>query len=527
MAGLAYCGSCGGEIPATAKFCKHCGADQAPFKLEEQPAVPAQGEAQAGAVESPAPLAPPPQTETAASPPPAEPSPAQPTQPPTAEPAPSAPDAPAWPGAREGAERVAPGADELIGRLATHLQAPGVALAGLSALIGAGVCLAAGLVLAILLPNASFLAVGGGAGLFKETLAQAASFSQANLNIEGLSVSARTVPVLFVLFPILGVAAGAAAMAPRTAGMPARERLLWAGAAGVPFALLMLVISLSVGKVQFDLINSDVKLASGSVFLLSFLWGALGGVLGMLYAFRQASEPVPNPLPPAWARYTGIAWSALRPLLLALVVVGALGTAIWIVQTVADSDYSDFPPRSTAIAVGEQVAYAGDHAIDILPLGAGASQRFAGSYPALPIDQGSYFELSGSGEEGVVPTYNLFDFSSTMPAYLFIPLLVGLIGIVALLALYAGFATARSAGETRAERSAAWGALVGPLWAIAMVLLAALARKTIVGDPTGDSVFVAFLLGGAVMGAVGGLLAAQGGAAPAPSQSAPPPPPGA
>jgi hypothetical protein len=420
---------------------------------------------------------------------------------------------------------VAPGAGELADQLATHLQAPGVALAGLSALIGFGVCLAAGLVLAILLPHASFLSIAGGAGLFKETLAQAASFSQANLNLSGLGVAVRTVPVLFVLIPILGVAAASAALAPRTAGMQPRERLLWAAAAGVPFALLMLIAALSVGKVQFDLFDTDIKLASGSVFLLSLLWGSLGGVLGMLFAFRQAPEPMPELLPPGPARYAGIAWSALRPLALALAAVGVLATAIWVVQVAREADYHEFPPRSTAIAVGEQIAYAGDHAIDVLPLGAGASQRFVGNYPALPVSQESYFELADGGSEDVAPTYNLFDFSSTMPAYLFIPLLIGLIGIVALLALYAGFAVARGIGEQRPDRAAAWGAVVGPLWAITMVLLAALARKNIVGDPSGDSVFVAFLLGGAVLGAIGGLLAVQQGASASPPSSQPGPPP--
>jgi hypothetical protein len=411
--------------------------------------------------------------------------------------------------ARPGAERVAPGMDELVGQLGTHLKAPGVATAGLAALIGAGACLAAGLILAIILPNASFLAVGGGAGLFRETLAQATSFSQANLTVPQFDQTLRTVPVLFVLIPILGVAGGVVALAPRTVGMPPRERFLWAAAAGVPFAFLMLVIALSVGTAQFDLIDGELKFSAGSVFLLSLVWGALGGVLGMLFAFYDAAEPMPSLLPPGPARYAAAAWSALRPLLLALLAVGVLGTAVWVVQVIRDDNYHDFPPRSTAIAVGEQIAYAGDHAIDILPLGAGADEWFAG-YPAIPIDQSQYFDLPSEPAADSPSTYNLFDFSDTMPAYLFVPMLVALIAIPALLALYAGFAVARRMGESRPDRAAAWGALVGPLWSISMVLLATLARKNIVGNPTGDSVFIAFLLGGAVLGAVGGLLATQG-----------------
>lgn len=468
---MAYCGSCGGEIPESAKFCKHCGIDQTPFKAE-----------------------------VATAPPPPRPS------------------------ARESAERVAPGSSDLAQQLATHLQAPGVALAGLASLIGLGVCLVAGLVLAIALPNASYLAVGGGSGLLSETLAQAVAFSQANLTLGDFgelgAATVRTVPVLFVLIPIGGVGAGVAALAPRTAGMQVRERLLWAAAAGIPFAFAMLILALGIGSFSFDLFAAEAEFSPGSVFLLSLLWGALGGVLGMLYALRQEGLSASGLLPATGERYLGIAWSALRPLLLALLAIGAIGTAAWIVQVVREDQFTDFPPRSTAIAVGEQVAYAGDHAVDIIPLGAGASERLAG-YPAIPIEPARTYELL----EDSSSSYNLFDFNDTMAVYVFVPMLIALIAIPALLALYAGFAVARRLDERRADRAALWGAVVGPVWALAMVLLAVLARKNIVGNPEGDSLFLAFLLGGALLGALGGLLAAQGSAPPAPQQQGPPPPP--
>ncbi len=308
MAEVAFCGNCGKEIPATASFCEHCGVDQAPFQVEEE---------QPGASTPVEPLQPP----VAPPPPDASPVPgpsaSPPPPPPSESPPPPPPPPPDARAARPSAERVAPGIDELVGQLGTHLKAPGVATAGLAALIGAGVCLAAGLILAIVLPNASFLAVGGGAGLFRETLAQATSFSQANITVPQFDQTLRTVPVLFVLIPILGVAGGVLALAPRTAAMQPRERLLWAAAAGVPFAFLMLVIALSVGTAQFDLVDGELKFSAGSVFLLSLIWGALGGVLGMLFAFHDAAEPMPDLLPPGPARWAAAAWSALRPLLLA------------------------------------------------------------------------------------------------------------------------------------------------------------------------------------------------------------------
>lgn len=518
----AFCGSCGAEIPATAKFCEHCGADQTQFQVGEQPESPTVDMS----AEAPTQVTPPPAQATPPPPPAPEPPPPPAVQPPTP-PSAQAPDPAASPGTREKAERVAPGSGELADQLATHLQAPGVALAGLAALTGLAVSLVAGLVLAIVLPNASFLAVGGGAGLFKEALAQAASFTQANLQLADFDIAVRTVPVLFVLIPILGVGAGVARLAARTAGMPVRERFLWAAASGVPFAFLMLIVALSVGTAEFALFDTDLEFSIGSVFLLSLLWGALGGALGMLYAVRKEGGEAPS-LPPAGpARFLGAAWAALRPLLLALVAVGVLGTVVWVVQVARDDGYREFPPRSTAVAVGEQILYAGDHAVDILPLGAIASERLAG-WPAVPIAQDQIFELPSEPSADSASDYNLFDFNDTMPAYLFIPMLVVLIAIPALLALYAGFAVARRMGESRADRAAAWGALVGPVWALSMVLLAALARKNVVGNPKGDSVFIAFLLGGAVLGALGGLLAAQGATsagAPGSQPAAPAPPP--
>jgi hypothetical protein len=381
----------------------------------------------------------------------------------------------------------------------------GIPLACLAALIGAGICLAAGLLLAILFPDESLLAIGGDSGLFEQSLAQAASFSQAEMIIEGFGV--RTVPVLFVGIPIFGVAAGVAVLAPRTSGMPVRERLLWGAAAGLPFAVLIAVFSVVAGEVVFYF-DRQVKFSFGMVLLLSSIWGCLGGALGMLFALRKAGEAVPGLLPPTAARFARIGWSALGPLLLALAVVGVLGTMAWVVQV----QRGELPTTSPShwVATGEQVAYSGDHAIDILPLGAGANERL-GSTPALPINSEDRSELGdprvGSGSS---PSSNLFDYSGTMPTLLFLLVLVVLIGVPALLALQAGFNVVRRVGESRPDRAAAWGALVGPVWSLAMVLLTTLARKEVVGNPTGDSVFLAFLLGGAALGALGGLLAAGG-----------------
>ncbi|MGN6588376.1 MAG: zinc ribbon domain-containing protein [Solirubrobacterales bacterium] len=509
MAQVAYCGRCGEEISATAKFCKHCGADQGQFEAEAPTTAIPQ-----------APVQPPPPPEPVRE----EPTeaivqePAEPVREEPVEPAPvpagvateSAPRASSTAaGVRETAERLAPGSDELLGQLGGYLRTPGVALAGLSALIGFGVCLAAGLLLALVLPSGSFLATAAGSGIFKETMAQATSFLQVNMRVPEFHTTVRTVPVLFVLIPVLGVAGGVVALSDRTDGMPARERMLWAAAAGIPFAFLMLVLAVSVGSAQFDLFDTHLEFSPGSVFLLGLLWGCLGGALGMLYVLARSGEAGTGTLSPRAARAVQVTWVTLRPLFIALLLVAALGTAIWVVQVMREDSYREFPPRSEGVAVVEQFAYAGDHGIDILPLGAGASERLAGS-PAIPIATDQISDLPSEPAADSASSYNLFDFSDTMPAWLFVPMLLVLIAIPALLALYAGFALVRLLGEPRRERAAAWGALVGPVWAVAMVLLEVLARKNVVGNPIGDSTFVAFLLGGAVLGALGGLLASQG-----------------
>lgn len=490
MAEMAFCGSCGGQILATAKFCNHCGADQAQFATVEQ-------------------AAPDPVPEPEPSSPVVEPDPIPPAHTPEAAPEPQAETPGVAAGMRETAERYAPGSEALAGQLLAYLRTPGVALAGISALVGFGVCLGVGLILAIALPNASFLAVAGGAGVFKETMAQAVSFLQVNLQLTSLHTAARTVPVLFVLIPILGVAAGMVGTGHRTAAMSVRERVAWAAAAGVPFAFLMMIVALSVGEVRFDLYDTRMEFSAGSVFLLALVWGAVGGLVGMAYVLRGEGSGLSAALPARPAAVLGVVWAALRPLLLGLLVVGAIGTVVWLVQVVREDGYREFPDRSTGVAVVEQAAYAGDHAINILPLGAGADQRLAG-WPAIPIAIDQILDLPSEPAVDSASDYDIFDFNDTMPAYLFVPMLLLLIAIPGLLALYAGFAVVRRLGEGRVERALAWGALVGPIWSITMVFLATLARKNIVGNPIGDSVFVAFLLGGAVLGALGGLLAAQG-----------------
>ena len=74
-------------------------------------------------------------------------------------------------------------------------------------------------------------------------------------------------------------------------------------------------------------------------------------------------------------------------------------------------------------------------------------------------------------------------------------------------ALFAGFTVARERAAASPALGAAWGALVGPVWAITLALLNALLQDTLFGHAQGESVFGIVLVLGALVGALGGYLA--------------------
>jgi hypothetical protein len=130
----------------------------------------------------------------------------------------------------------------------------------------------------------------------------------------------------------------------------------------------------------------------------------------------------------------------------------------------------------------------------------------AGLFLALPA-QSVRAVVGNDPDQG----YRIFDYSDSMQTYTFIPLLVVLIGIPVLLALYAGFAAARAARASGRAAAVLWGALTGPVWALSMLILGAIAKGTdlvsVFGYANGGSAFGWSLLFGAVAGALGGLLA--------------------
>jgi hypothetical protein len=162
--------------------------------------------------------------------------------------------------------------------------------------------------------------------------------------------------------------------------------------------------------------------------------------------------------------------------------------------------------RSAPTALIEEASFLGEDGIHLTELAAGARLTAdAGGALGLPFPVAEPSAVPGP-DRGL----RIFSYNGALPAYVLLPALVVLIGLVALAALYAGFAAARAVRPGSPATAAAWGAIAGPAWAISMAVLDALAGGAFHGSGDSGSVFAVFLLGGAVLGAAGGALAASG-----------------
>jgi hypothetical protein len=286
----------------------------------------------------------------------------------------------------------------------------------------------------------------------------------------------------------------------RTLGLATSVRLLSGAGVGLVFGLLMLIPALGAGGLGGPQSTTEPDVL-GAV-LLGALWGAIGGLLGTYYLVRTALAPglLAARMPAALNEGARIVYIALRPLLLLLGLMTVIGTISWTVETLLKSDLRD--GNSTPVAVIDHAAYAVEHGVHWTELAGLAQFRLVGDGPSsvpLPIGDISKLKVDNVGH------YRLFAFGRAMPAYIFIPLLMVLLGSALFLAFSAGAAVAQSRVPETPWAAAAWGSLVGPTWALAMVILNTLVAKDFFGRANGDSVFGAFLLGGLIVGAVGGL----------------------
>lgn len=466
MNDTSFCPNCGQRIDARARFCSSCGARQDEF------VVPDDGE------DRPAPTFP---TEAVIQ----------------AVPAPTA--APSF---QDRVGRVDPQAGELSELLKERLALPGVIAAVVAGAAAAGVVLVAGLLIAIVAPDASLIgAAGADVSLITEAFRQAVGTLLAPMVDSGdlLASSRRIHPMILLAIPLAALVFAVRWQLPRTDGAPPLARLAWALLVAVPFGVLMCVFAVIGGETE----STAISPSAGNTLALGLLWGVVGGFIGAATKLPLGDHVT---IPPLVRRVLTAALATLRPLAAVLIVCTAIALVGWLVQVGADAG-GVREGRSAPTALIEETVYAPEHGVHLMALGAGVLFRpdAAASALALPFPVDDPGEVPGS--EG---TFRIFAYEDVLPAYVFLPALVILLCLNALGALYGGFAAARAVGAVAPGPAAAWGAITGPVWAIAMAILVLLAGGLAHGDPGDGSVIGIFLLGGALLGAAGGALSASG-----------------
>jgi hypothetical protein len=471
MTDTVFCESCGKPVAADARFCEYCGA--AFGEMPEAGAVTAPQRSSSPAGGAPAPAG-------------GQPSPGFASQ-----------------QAAERLEAFTPGASELASQLAEQIKTPAVATALAAGALSAAALFGVGVVLALVLSDQSLLGVvDSGKGAITAGFAQMLNFLQVGYGNGG----GKQGPALFLVFPIGACAVAAATQARRTRDLTPAGRLGAGAATGLVFGLLMLIPALAAGSLGGG--QSGIEPDVLGAVLLGILWGAVGGLLGTYHVVRGELQPgfLAKVVPATASDVLQTIFVALRPLAVVLAVMTIAGAITWTAETLLKPNLRE--GRSTVVATVDSAAYAVEHGVHWTELGGLAQFRSVGymgaayGFPA-PVGDASKIKTNGQGQ------YRVFGLSKAMPAYTFIPLLVFLICVPLLLALNAGFAVARLRRPRTQWIGAAWGCLVGPIWAMGLVIVNALVAKDPFGRAVGDSVFGSFLLGGLVVGAVGGLLSAQ------------------
>lgn len=499
-----FCPNCGARISARARFCSSCGASQEEFLLpderDDRPAPTFPTEAVIRAVPPP-------------TPPPAEPddedrpAPTFPTEaviravPP---PEPKAAEPPPPPPPRTFQDRIGavdPQAAELSGLLRERLALPGIIAAAIAGSAAAGVVLVAGLVIALITPDASLIGLAGfEASLLVETFRQAVGTLLAPMVDPGflLAGSRRIHPMIFLAIPLAAIAFATRWQIHRTEGATTLARLGWALLVAVPFGVLMLVFAVIGGETE----ATNVSPSAGNTFALGLLWGVVGGLIG---AATKLPLKELVAIPPVVQRVLTAVVATLRPLAAVLLTCTAIALVGWLVQVGADAG-NVRESRSAPTALIEETVFAAEHGIHLTALGAGAIFRpDANSALGLPFPVDDPSDIPGS--DGA---FRIFSYDDELPAYVFLPALVILLSLNALGALYAGFAAARALGADKPATAAAWGAITGPAWAVTMAIGVLLAGGLFHGDAGDGSVLAVFLVGGALLGAAGGALSASG-----------------
>ena len=515
MSDTVFCGACGAKLAESAKFCHDCGAPQDPIPVagEQEPSRAAAPTASKPGVQAtpadapssakgslwdsrrggPDPLPPPPScdpAEAAAAP-----------QGPLSRSDWPPPPSPALGAADPRAPRAAPGASELAGELAERLGTPGVIAAATVGAIALVVCLGVGLVTAIASPDRTIIGyLHESDGAVLEVLRLTIATTLAGIRGGDQAADIQLLPLIFGLAPFLGGMLGARIAAPKLTGMSVRDALAWSSGGAVVFAIGMLILALVANSQRSDS-GFELDFTIATVLIMSLLLVGAGATLG---AWRAGRRLAPDRLvPEAPASIAGPARTVATPLLglaALLAVTTVVGFVHMEVQTLRGQDDAVTDVRSDAGAAIENVLFVPDLGIDAA--GLALFGEFDDSVLAVSDDSQSDF-ADGLDDEG---RGRIFSYGGALPIYVFLPELLILVGAALIAALYSGFATARRAAAPTQLVAAGWGAVTGIVWAVALVILRAMAF----GQGTiGESVFAGALLIGSVAGAVGGLLAVR------------------
>lgn len=399
-------------------------------------------------------------------------------------------------------EAFTPVATELASQVLDQLKTPVVATALVGGVLAAAGIFGIGLIFGLLFSDQSLLGlVDQNKGVIGAGFAQMLNFLQVGY---GGGVG-KLGPALFLLLPIAACALAAVAQAHRTQGLAPQIRLLGGAAVGVVFGLLMLVPALAAG----DLGGPESTIGPNvlSALVLGMLWGALGGLLGTYHVVGDELAPgfVRKAVPAVVVDVARTVYVALRPLAVVLVLMTLAATVTWTAETLLKSGIRG--GSSTVVATVDNAAYAVEHGLHWTELGGLAQFRLVdagvgGGADAFPVPVGdtARIKFNDKGE------YRVFGFSKALPLYSFAALVILLFAVMLALALYAGFAVARLRRPETQWLGGAWGALVGPIWALALVIANAFITKRLFGQANADSVFGGFLVAGIVVGAIGGFL---------------------
>jgi hypothetical protein len=370
------------------------------------------------------------------------------------------------------------------------------------------VCLGVGLITAIASPDRTIIGfLHGSDGTVVEVLRLTVATTLAGVEGVGEGSGFHLLPLAFGLAPVLGAMLGARVAAGPLTAMSIRHAVAWSAAGAVVFALGMLILAL-VANGQHSGASFEIDFAIGSVLVKSLVLAGVGAALGALRAGRALAPDRDVPHLPAAAvellRTLAMPLLGLAALLAVATVVGFVHNEV---QALRGQEDAVTNVRSDAGAAIENVLFLPDFGIDTAGLALFA--EFDDSVLAVSDDAVPDFVkgLDGEGHG------RIFDYSGALPVYVFLPGLLILVASALLAGLYSGFATARRAGAPMQLLAAAWGAVTGIVWAIALVIL----RTLSFGASTlGVSVFAGALLVGTLAGALGGLLAVRPAAGPPP-----------